>query len=194
MRLSFGFVRGDRIACLYHGWQFDRGGACVAIPAHPRLDVPPSIAVTRHSCREALGLIWAQFGDAIGAPVPAIELDQKLVPVRSVYLDCDADFAAERFTPAALPAFNPDLADPSCREIEREGPLVVIRSTKARASETLVAALQPIGDGFSAVHVLVTGSPGDYRGPAQLHFARVLEPWRLMVESDWPAARAHAAA
>src|SRR5580700_5238771 len=26
MKLSFGFVRGDHIACLYHGWQYNSGG------------------------------------------------------------------------------------------------------------------------------------------------------------------------
>src|ERR1700761_4881320 len=43
MKLNFGFVRGDRIACLYHGWQFDRDGVCRYIPAHPALDVPVTI-------------------------------------------------------------------------------------------------------------------------------------------------------
>jgi phenylpropionate dioxygenase-like ring-hydroxylating dioxygenase large terminal subunit len=37
MRLSFGFVRGNHIACLYHGWAYDTAGQCRAIPAHPDL-------------------------------------------------------------------------------------------------------------------------------------------------------------
>src|SRR5436305_10835578 len=68
MRLSFGLVRADRIACLYHGWQFGAAGQCLAIPAHPGLDVPASITVTRHSCREAIGLLCAHFGEATDAP------------------------------------------------------------------------------------------------------------------------------
>src|ERR1700744_2690504 len=45
MKLSFGFVRGDHIVCLYHGWQYDSGGYCRYIPAHPDLDVPKTFKV-----------------------------------------------------------------------------------------------------------------------------------------------------
>src|SRR4029077_20624517 len=31
--LSLGSVRGDRIVCAYHGWEYDRTGACVRIPS-----------------------------------------------------------------------------------------------------------------------------------------------------------------
>ena len=41
MRLSMGFVRSDRIACLYHGWQYGTDGHCLYIPAHPEIQVPP---------------------------------------------------------------------------------------------------------------------------------------------------------
>ena len=64
MRLSMGFVRADRIACLYHGWQYGTDGHCLYIPAHPEINVPPSIVTWRHSCAEALGMIWVYFGDA----------------------------------------------------------------------------------------------------------------------------------
>ncbi|RVC56037.1 Rieske (2Fe-2S) protein, partial [Mesorhizobium sp. M00.F.Ca.ET.038.03.1.1] len=40
MKLSFGFVRGDHIACLYHGWQYDTAGQCRYIPARPAQDEP----------------------------------------------------------------------------------------------------------------------------------------------------------
>ncbi len=35
MRLSFGFVRGSRLTCIYHGWSFAGTGQCLAVPAHP---------------------------------------------------------------------------------------------------------------------------------------------------------------
>src|ERR1700690_2305884 len=101
MRLSFGFVRGDRIACLYHGWQFGTAGQCLAIPAHPGLDVPASITVTRHACREAIGLLWAYLGEAMDEPAIPAELDRTWTAVRSLHLDCTAEFAAGRFTAAA---------------------------------------------------------------------------------------------
>ena len=70
MRLSFGLVRGDHIACLYHGWQFDAAGRCRAIPAHPKLDVPASIAVERFPSAERLGFVWAFPGADAGGTAP----------------------------------------------------------------------------------------------------------------------------
>ncbi|WP_131120291.1 Rieske (2Fe-2S) protein [Lichenihabitans psoromatis] len=61
-RLSFGFVRGNYIACLYHGWQFDAAGRCRYIPAHPKLEVAATIGVERFASVERLGLIWMFLG------------------------------------------------------------------------------------------------------------------------------------
>ena len=35
MRLSFGFVKENRLTCLYHGWEYGSDGGCRKIPAHP---------------------------------------------------------------------------------------------------------------------------------------------------------------
>lgn len=66
MRLSYGFVRGERLACLYHGWEYGTGASCQRIPAHPDLTVPASIKVQAWQVAEAGGLIWA--GRDAGAP------------------------------------------------------------------------------------------------------------------------------
>jgi len=84
MRLSFGFARGARLACLYHGWQFDGAGRCRAIPAHPDLTPPATITVRRHRCVERAGLLWVAFAEA---PPPA---DAPAWPVLSLFLDCPA--------------------------------------------------------------------------------------------------------
>ena len=68
MRMSFGFVRGERLACLYHGWEFGAEGRCLRIPAHPRIEVPPTITVWRHGCREAMGMIFARLRETTGEP------------------------------------------------------------------------------------------------------------------------------
>lgn len=91
MRLSFGFVRGDHIACLYHGWQFDKVGQCQYIPAHPQLDVPQTIKVPRYKAMEAAGMIWTCLSDMDPAPLP--DLPEVTLPIRSLYLDCDQDLA-----------------------------------------------------------------------------------------------------
>ena len=41
MRLSHGFVRGESLNCIYHGWTYGADGACRRIPAHPEV-VPPA--------------------------------------------------------------------------------------------------------------------------------------------------------
>jgi nitrite reductase/ring-hydroxylating ferredoxin subunit len=85
MRLSFGFVRGDHIACLYHGWQYDAGGQCRLIPAHPNLDVPQTIKVPTYSAEEKYGIIWAT--SSADAAIPQLS-EGIFTSVRSLYVDC----------------------------------------------------------------------------------------------------------
>jgi phenylpropionate dioxygenase-like ring-hydroxylating dioxygenase large terminal subunit len=85
MRLSFGFVRGDHIACLYHGWQYDTAGQCRLIPAHPDLDVPQTIKVPTNRTEEKYGIVWAT--SSAEATLPAID-SPDLTPFRSLYIDC----------------------------------------------------------------------------------------------------------
>jgi phenylpropionate dioxygenase-like ring-hydroxylating dioxygenase large terminal subunit len=56
--LSLGKVKGSNLQCAYHGWEFDRGGECRAIPgligelrAHER-------RATSFACRESQGFVW----------------------------------------------------------------------------------------------------------------------------------------
>src|SRR6478609_5295137 len=43
MSLSHGFVRGEALSCIYHGWSYAQGGNCIRIPAHPGLTPPETI-------------------------------------------------------------------------------------------------------------------------------------------------------
>lgn len=70
MRLSFGFVRGDTLSCLYHGWRYRQDGGCERIPAHPDLVPPKSITADVYPVAEAAGLVWLRIG--AGAEGPAI--------------------------------------------------------------------------------------------------------------------------
>jgi nitrite reductase/ring-hydroxylating ferredoxin subunit len=63
MRLSLGFVRGNALNCLYHGWTYEAGARCIRIPAHPDLKVPPSITANAFPAREAGGMIWTEVGE-----------------------------------------------------------------------------------------------------------------------------------
>jgi phenylpropionate dioxygenase-like ring-hydroxylating dioxygenase large terminal subunit len=57
--LSCGKVRGEHVECAYHGWQFDRSGACRAIPGligeatHERGRRTPA-----YPCVERDGFVW----------------------------------------------------------------------------------------------------------------------------------------
>ena len=139
-----GFVRSDRIACLYHGWQYGTDGHCLHIPAHPDLEVPRSIVTWRHSCREALGLIWVHFGEATSEPtLPAEARGRDVVAVRSIYVDRPAELVAARFAAAEPPPFRVDPAVASCSSRE-EGALIIHSLRGGGGSETLIGAVQPI--------------------------------------------------
>ncbi|MEZ7136430.1 Rieske 2Fe-2S domain-containing protein [Komagataeibacter sp. SM21] len=86
MRLSFGFVRGDAMGCLYHGWQFGAAGRCRLIPAHPQVRVPASIHVRAYGVREQAGLAWVNMEGTDGFPVHATHWPDDVQPVRSVHV------------------------------------------------------------------------------------------------------------
>jgi phenylpropionate dioxygenase-like ring-hydroxylating dioxygenase large terminal subunit len=66
--LSFGEVVGETLQCGYHGWRFERGGRCTAVPGlDGEADVPARCA-TRYEVREQQGFIWV-WGDPATQPV-----------------------------------------------------------------------------------------------------------------------------
>ena len=80
MRLSHGFVRQDKLHCIYHGWQYTDDGSCDYIPAHPSLLPPSSICVKQFDCVEQDGIIWLTF-DADRNDLPNFKA---FAPVRSI--------------------------------------------------------------------------------------------------------------
>ena len=68
MSLSHGFVRGEALSCIYHGWSYSQAGHCLRIPAHPGLAPPETIRVETHRVEEAGGLVWIAAGEPAGAP------------------------------------------------------------------------------------------------------------------------------
>ncbi|MCA1443926.1 Rieske 2Fe-2S domain-containing protein [Ensifer sp. IC4062] len=80
MRLSHGFVRGEALSCIYHGWSYARAGNCLRIPAHPGLAPPETIRVPTHEVEECDGVIWVAVGEATAQP-PRL---QGVVPLRSL--------------------------------------------------------------------------------------------------------------
>jgi nitrite reductase/ring-hydroxylating ferredoxin subunit len=181
MRLSFGFVRGSAIACLYHGWQYDAAGQCRVIPAHPALKVPSTIAATTYDSAERLGLVWVSLGNA-GAPPGD---NAATTPVRSLSVQAPA--------PLVLAALASPEASPFASQApvvcERSGPLVVVQA----GEERLIAAVQALSDTQTAVHLVLAGTPGLYRGAAQARASLWAEALRRRAEAGAAIVAAEAA-
>jgi nitrite reductase/ring-hydroxylating ferredoxin subunit len=134
MRFSFGFVRGEEIACLYHGWQFAASGGCTRIPAHPDLDPPATICSDAYPAEEADGVVWFRPGKGETAARPPSLAG--LAPVRSLTVRAPA---------AMVLAALGGVAD---------GPLV---RTEA-GGVALVAAVQRKNDCITTLHLLAADS------------------------------------
>lgn len=80
MRLSHGFVRGEALSCIYHGWSYAQAGNCLRIPAHPGLTPPETIRVATQQVEVSDGIIWIAVGEPAARP-PRFE---GLVPLRSL--------------------------------------------------------------------------------------------------------------
>jgi nitrite reductase/ring-hydroxylating ferredoxin subunit len=146
MKLSFGFVRGDHIACLYHGWQYDTEGQCRYIPAHPDLQVPKSIRVPRFAIAEVAGIIWGCFDGEEGKTLPP-SLTEGTTPLRSVFADCPASLLVARIALTPLDTVAPIVTRKSSQIVE-------IRLGEA----TLIAGVQPVTESETALHLVVAGS------------------------------------
>ncbi|WP_439119081.1 Rieske 2Fe-2S domain-containing protein [Marivita sp.] len=103
MRLSHGFVRGDTLACIYHGWQYNEEGACDYIPAHPKLTPPNTICVPTYTCTEAGGVIWVSLNKTDSA-LPALggRKPVRSLPINLSATDLAAHFGAEDYTTIAV--------------------------------------------------------------------------------------------
>ncbi|MBV9119450.1 MAG: Rieske 2Fe-2S domain-containing protein [Chloroflexi bacterium] len=86
-QLSTGWVRGENIRCLYHGWTYDGSGQCVEQPAEPE-PFCQKVRIKAYPAEEYLGLIFAFFGEG----------DPPAMPRYVEYED------AERFQPYAWEA------------------------------------------------------------------------------------------
>ena len=162
MKLSFGFVRGDHIACLYHGWQYDAAGQCRYIPAHPDLEVPKSICVKTWPVAESGGMVWAWLGPAATSPAPRTAPAEA---VRSLYLDCALDRAV-----AVLRGVNP------------LGSAAVVNGDLASleaAEGTVLIGMQSIDATHCALHVTLTGPAP---APDRVALARRAVALRRLVE------------
>lgn len=88
MRLSHGFVRGETLSCIYHGWVYGTDGGCKHIPAHPALTPSSAIKAQAYLCVESDGVLWLAPAEADQSTVPSLP---NLQPIRSLSLTCDLE-------------------------------------------------------------------------------------------------------
>jgi nitrite reductase/ring-hydroxylating ferredoxin subunit len=175
MKLSFGFVRGDHIACLYHGWQYNSGGHCQYIPAHPALDVPKTIKVPVYPVHERNGMVWTTLSEN---PHPLPEDDEPVVPLRSLYLGCGVEAAL-----AALAASRPV---PFASETPADTTVSRVSDTLfaiSYAQDRLLVGVQAISNARTALHLSIAGAAERYQGAGQNHFNGWALQWRHSVET-----------
>jgi phenylpropionate dioxygenase-like ring-hydroxylating dioxygenase large terminal subunit len=68
--LSLGHITDGRLTCAYHGWQYDRTGACVSIPSlPPGSPVPRKARAIVHQAADAYGLVWVALDNPV-QPIP----------------------------------------------------------------------------------------------------------------------------
>ncbi len=72
--LHTGWVVGEEIRCIYHGWQFDGKGACVNRPAEANTGMPRT-RIPAYPVREYMGLVFAWMGEG---DAPEFDLPRKL--------------------------------------------------------------------------------------------------------------------
>lgn len=73
--LANGWVQGDEIRCMYHGWKFDGGGQCTERPAE-RDAKQPNVKIVAYPVHEYAGLVFAYMGEG---EAPPFELPRKAV-------------------------------------------------------------------------------------------------------------------
>lgn len=139
MRLQYGFVDGDRLACRYHGWRFGGDARCEVIPAHPHMTPPDDYCIPAFQSADQGGLIWTAAGTP-DEPPPEF-------PAGGEPLFCRT--AAVSASPAATRQYV-------CRLATQEvAPGYFLMTNTYETSElTLAVAIQPSGKDCAQLHVV----------------------------------------
>lgn len=60
-QMHLGWIEGDEIRCVYHGWKYDGTGQCTEMPAEEP-GYEKKVRIATYPTREHMGLIFAYFG------------------------------------------------------------------------------------------------------------------------------------
>lgn len=94
--LFFGRNEEEGLRCVYHGWKFDVGGACVDMPSEPaESNFKTKVRATAYPCRERNGVVWAYMGSRSENDLPALpDIEPNMLPdqetaVQKVLRECN---------------------------------------------------------------------------------------------------------
>ncbi len=72
-QLSKGVIINGCLRCLYHGWSYNRAGACVNVPQfEPDQTIPSSYQVSSYLCSKRYGYVWVCLAEDPLLPIPTI--------------------------------------------------------------------------------------------------------------------------
>ncbi|MBW9064447.1 Rieske (2Fe-2S) protein [Rhizobium herbae] len=154
MSLSHGFVRGEALSCVYHGWSYAKAGNCLRIPAHPGLTPPEAIRVKTYAVEETGGVIWVAMGEPSSSPMKL----EGLLALRS--LTAHAGIAAIEAAAGA-----------------KAGPEGLVEP--AEGTEAICLLLSAQENGETLIHVLLRGEAGP---AARIAASRAAESLRRKAE------------
>jgi 5,5'-dehydrodivanillate O-demethylase len=127
-QLSTGWVEGDNLRCLYHGWVYDGSGQCVEQPAEPE-PFCGRIKIKSYPAEEYIGLIFLYMGE--GEPPPMYRFPQ---------LDDGKHLILNRFPIWPCSYWNRQENDPvHVAFVHREGPhgdIGLVKPPRVWAEET----------------------------------------------------------
>jgi phthalate 4,5-dioxygenase oxygenase subunit len=122
--LYFGRNEEPGLRCVYHGWQYDRGGRCIDMPnERPESNFQDKVIQPAYPCTERGGVVWAFMGPA--GPPPALpDLEWTLVPeaqrfVSKFWQDCNYLQALEGGVDPAHISFLHGILDARNDELRR---------------------------------------------------------------------------
>ncbi|MBF0276751.1 MAG: Rieske (2Fe-2S) protein [SAR324 cluster bacterium] len=122
MRLSYGFIRGSQLVCLYHGWNYEGATAqCSYIPAQPNLKGPKTACVRDFACFEKHGLVWiSTVAEAEKEPDFSDfgEAEQTIHFCRSIFVNESPGLVGEILKTSIFIPYGNDLADGAKLKIE----------------------------------------------------------------------------
>jgi len=176
MRLSFGYVRGDVLHCIYHSWGFRADGQCVDIPAHPSVAPPKSLGAKPYPSHIRYGIVWTNLHRTESAPLPDFDCPPDgWEPVRSLYVKA----SAERLMDALK---NFDFGTPARIMHQQANGLRLALDNDVELLLVVQMVANELANDHAGLHAVLRAANTDDTTPARLALAKRLQRLRAAVE------------